>query len=122
MINDNSHTQVDEEEAELKQYGLIHRAIHGQLLTATFFTRYWLQIVVILAMVLIYITNRYSCQRDMEEIRSLNRRLCVVQTESYRVRGEYMSRIRESSMRATLDSMGIDLNVQTQPPYHLKAK
>ena len=70
-------------------------------------------------MVLVYITNRYSCQRSMEQIRTLRSRLEVVETESFRIRGIYMSRIRESAMRERLDSLGIPLAVQNQPPYHL---
>lgn len=91
----------------------------GQVITGSFFTRYWLQIGVLLMMVILYINNRYSCQRSMEQIRRLNTRLEVVQTESMRVRGAYMSRIRESAMRHALDSLGLSLSVQNQPPYHL---
>jgi len=95
------------------------RLIEGRLVSGAFFARHWLQVFVILAMVLVYITNRYSCQRSMEEIRRLNNRLDIVQTESYRVRGEYMGRIRESQMRRTLDSLGLNLAVQSRPPYHV---
>lgn len=98
------------------------RVIQGRLVTGDFFARHWLQVFVILAMVLVYITNRYSCQRSMEQIRNLNNRLDIVQTESYRVRGEYMGRIRESQMRRTLDSLGLDLAVQSRPPYHVDSK
>lgn len=99
---------------------ILNRLIEGRLVSATFFARHWLQVFVLLAMVLVYITNRYSCQRSMEEIRQLRNRLDIVQTESYRVRGEYMGRIRESQMRQTLDSLGLDLSVQSRPPYHVE--
>lgn len=95
------------------------RVIEGRLLTGAFFVRHWLQIVAILAMILLYITNRYSCQQSMEHIRTLNNRLSVVQTESYRIRGEYMSKIRESEMRQRLDTLGLDLSVGQEPPYHI---
>lgn len=99
---------------------ILSRLIEGRLVSADFFVRNWLKIFVILAMVLVYITNRYSCQRSMEQIRQLHNRLDIVQTESYRVRGEYMGRIRESQMRQQLDSVGLDLSVQTKPPYRVK--
>lgn len=95
------------------------RTWQGRLVSGDFFARHWLQIFVIVAMVLLYITNRYSCQRSMEQIRALNNRLDVVQTESYRIRGQYMGRIRESAMREMLDTLGLDLAVQNQPPYHI---
>lgn len=98
------------------------RVVEGRLVSGDLFTRYWIQVLVIMVMVLIYITNRYSCQRSMEQIRALNNRLGVVQTESYRVRGEYMGRIRESAMKQRLDSLGMDLSVQNKPPYHISDK
>ena len=100
---------------------ILRRLVQGRLVTGHFFMRYWLQIFVVIAMVLIYITNRYSCQRSMEQIRTLTSRLEVVETESFRIRGIYMSRIRESAMRARLDSLGIPLSVQIQPPYHISS-
>ncbi len=98
----------------------ITRAIHGRLLTGSMFTRYWWQFLVILAMLLVYITNVFSCRSKMENIARLQDRLIVVQTESMRVRGAYMSRIRESEMRDRLDSMNLHLSVQQQPPFRIK--
>lgn len=111
---------MGQEKPQLKDT-IFRRLVQGRLLTGHFFMRYWLQIFVIIAMVLIYITNRYSCQRSMEQIKTLTSRLEVVETESFRVRGIYMSRIRESAMRARLDSLGIPLSVQIRPPYHLSS-
>lgn len=107
--------------SRLRNNAVVSTMIEGRLVSGDFFARHWLQVFVILAMVLVYITNRYSCQRSMEEIRRLNNRLDIVQTESYRVRGEYMGRIRESQMRRTLDSLGLDLAVQSRPPYHVSS-
>ncbi len=107
-------------EEKQSQGGLWRRLIEGTLLSGAFFTRYWLQIFLVLAMVLIYITNRYSCQRSMEQINRLNNRLEVVRTESIRIRGEYMSRIRESSMQRSVEEAGLDLAVQPQPPYRIE--
>lgn len=98
---------------------LLSRLLEGRLVSAELFARHWLKIFVLLAMVLVYITNRYSCQRSMEQIRQLHNRLDIVQTESYRIRGEYMGRIRESQMRQQLDTLGLDLAVQSRPPYHI---
>jgi len=116
------NTQRDNSSSPSERDSLWSRLVEGRLVSGAFFARYWLQIFVIISMVLVYITNRYSCQRSMEQIRTLNNRLDIVQTESYRVRGEYMSRIRESSMREMLDTLGIDIDVQTQPPYHVTSK
>ncbi len=100
-----------------KKDSFITRAIHGRLISGTMFTRYWLQIIVILAMMLVYITNVFACRKKMENISRLQDRLSVVQTESMRVRGIYMSRIRESEMRHLLDSINLPLSIQQQPPF-----
>ncbi len=117
-----NNSQHDNLSTQSGRDSLWSRLVEGRLVSGAFFARYWLQIFVIISMVLIYITNRYSCQRSMEQIRTLNNRLDIVQTESYRVRGEYMGRIRESSMRDMLDTLGLDLDVQTQPPYHVPSE
>lgn len=98
------------------------KIVQGRIVSGAFFARYWAQILVIVSMILIYTTNRYSCQHSMGEIRRLNERLTIVQSESYRVRGEYMSRIRESAMRERLDTLKLGLSVQSQPPYHISGK
>lgn len=99
---------------------LLSRLLQGRLVSGAFFARYWLQIFLVMAMVLVYITNRYSCQRSMEQINRLNNRLEVVRTESIRIRGEYMGRIRESSMQRSVQEAGLDLAVQPQPPYRIE--
>lgn len=117
-----NNSQHDNSSLQSEHDSLLSRIVQGRLISGAFFARYWLQIFVIISMVLVYITNRYSCQRSMEQIRTLNNRLDIVQTESYRVRGMYMGRIRESSMREMLDTLGFDLDVQNQPPYHVSSK
>lgn len=71
------------------------------------------------AMVMIYITNRYQCLTRMEHIRALEQELEIVETERIRVKSIYMSRIRESSMQEMVDTMHLNLRVQDQPPYRL---
>lgn len=113
-MNETSHPSSGE-----ARDSLLLRALHGRLLTADTFARYWLHILLVIFMVLVYINNKYSCQTSMEEIRRLSHRLEVVETERVRVRGEYMSRVRESSMQELVDTMHLGLRVQTQPPFHL---
>jgi hypothetical protein len=84
-----------------------------------FFTHNWIKLLMLIAMILIYITNKYQCQTRMEEIRRLSQQLEVIETERVRVRSEYMSRIRESSMQQLVDTMHLGLHIQDRPPYHL---
>lgn len=98
---------------------LLLQALHGRILSADFFARHWLKVLVAIVMILVYITNKYQCLTKMETIRALEQELEIVETERVRVRGEYMSRIRESSMTNLVDSMHLDLKIQEQPPFKL---
>ena len=95
------------------------RIIHGRLLSIDFFRHHWLSVMLAVAMVMIYITNRYQCLTRMEHIRALEQELEIVETERIRVKSIYMGRIRESSMQEMVDTMHLNLRVQDQPPYRL---
>ncbi len=66
-----------------------------------------------------YISVRFDCTTAMETISHLRTRLEVVRTETQRERSTYMSATCESSMKNTIDSLGLGLNIQDRPPYRL---
>ena len=47
------------------------RALHGRVLSIDFFRRYWMVVLAAVVMLMVYITNRYTCQTQMETILSL---------------------------------------------------
>jgi hypothetical protein len=71
-------------------------------------------------MLMIYITNRYTCQTQMETIQRLEHELEVAKTERIREKSTYMSRIRESKMQQKVDSLRLGLTTQERPPYRLQ--
>lgn len=101
---------------------LMLRALHGRVLSTDFFRRHWLPVLGVVAMLMIYITNRYTCQTQMETIQRLERELEVAKTERIREKSTYMSRIRESKMQQKIDSLRLGLTVQERPPYRLSIK
>ena len=92
----------------------------GQVISSDFFARHWLPVVICTMVVLIYITTKYTCQTNMEKIAALEKRLEVVTNEKDRERSRFMGRIRETSMQHLVDSLGLNLHVQPQPPYQIK--
>lgn len=100
----------------------ISDVIHGRILSTDFFRHHWLAVLGVVAMLMIYITNRYTCQTQMETIQRLQNDLEVAKTERVREKSAYMSRIRESKMQAEVDSLRLGLTVQEQPPYRLSLK
>lgn len=119
ITNENSHDNLSEKDPE-EQDSLWRLIVNGRLISGTMFKRYWVQIMLTMAMLLIYITNVFACRQKMENIARLQDRLAVVQTECLRARGIYMSRIRESEMKQRLDSLNLPLSIQQQPPFHAK--
>lgn len=106
----------------LSRNSLMLRALHGRVLSTDFFRRHWLPVLGVVAMLMIYITNRYTCQTQMETIQRLERDLEVAKTERIREKSTYMSRIRESKMQQKVDSLRLGLTVQERPPYRLSTK
>ena len=99
--------------------GLIKRIRQGEVLSSDFFARNWLTVFAAVVVVMLYITQKYTCQTKMEEIRRLTTELEIVKTERLRVRSAYMSHTRESSMQQLIDSLGLNLRVQDRPPFKL---
>lgn len=100
--------------------GLVSRVVHGKFFSIDFFRRHWGAVLGVVIMLMIYITSRYSCQTQMETIQRLQTELEVAKTERIREKSAYMSRIRESVMQHKIDSLGLNLTVQEQPPYKIQ--
>lgn len=95
-------------------------ALHGRVLSLDFLRRHWLLVLAVTSMLMIYITSRYTCQTQMEDIRRLERELEIAKTERIREKSAYMSRIRESQMQHMADSLRLGLQIQDQPPNRIK--
>ena len=101
---------------------IFRRVLHGRMLSIDFFRRNWLVVLAAMIMLMVYITNRYKCQTQMETIRTLNKELEVAKTERVRAKSAYMSRIRESSMQHMVDSLRLGLTIPEQPPFRISGK
>ncbi len=102
--------------------GVLRQLLYGHAVSGDFFARNWVSIILVVAMLMIYIAGKYTCQRKMEEVRSLNRELEIVVAERIRVRSDYMGKIRESTMQEMVDKMNLELNVRECPPYVVEEK
>lgn len=97
------------------------KALHGKLISTDFFQRHWKIIVLVMFMVLIYITNRYNSRSSEEKLVELRKEYVITHTEFVKERGRYMSNTRETSMQQLVDSLHLDLHIQSQPPYKLSS-
>lgn len=99
---------------------VMRRLLFGQIVSSDLFARNWLALILGVFMILAYISGKYSCQTKMEEVTRLSKEYAIVNAELIRCRSRYMSRIRESSMQAMVDSLNLNLHVSENPPYRLK--
>ncbi len=94
----------------------------GRILSLELFRRNFLYIIVIVGMLLMYIGNKFECQSKMEQVMALKKELDNAKTDCVNASARYNSKIRESQMKALVDTMHIDLTAPDQPPYHLSKK
>lgn len=100
---------------------MLGRVFRGQVISSDFFARHWLATLIVIAVIMVYITTKYFCQTNMERIAELTTQLEILENEVSHERSTYMGRTRETSMQRLVDSLGLGLRVQPQPPFKIPA-
>ena len=100
------------------------RFFFGEYIPSRLFLNHKVSVVLIVVVLLCYINSGYVMKTKREQIKSLKRELSIVRSESIRQQSLYNSRTRESAMTLLVDSLGLGLMAQKQPPYtlHLQPK
>lgn len=111
--------QTIPDQRQRKKSDFLYRATYGQVISINFFLRHWLIVISVMGLVIFYIAGNYMVRENRDEIERLRRQLAIVKTERIRVRENYMSRIRESSMTQMIDSLELDLRIQNETPYYI---
>ncbi len=94
----------------------------GKMLSVEFFKKNFIYIAFAVGMMLMYISTKYTCQKYQAEIIGLKHELDKANTDWVNSSAKYNSMIRESQMKAYVDTMRLDLEVPEQPPYNLDMK
>ncbi|MBQ6205291.1 MAG: hypothetical protein IJK46_14540 [Prevotella sp.] len=110
--------QAREDEAAQSSTFTLRKILGGDFLTAEMLRRQIGVILLIVLFVIIYISNRYSCQQKLLEIDKLNVELQDAKYRSLSSASELTERCRESNvlemLRNNKDSV---LKIPTLPPY-----
>ena len=110
--------QAREDEAAQSSTFTLRKILGGDFLTAEMLRRQIGVILLIVIFVIIYISNRYSCQQKLLEIDKLNVELQDAKYRSLSSASELTERCRESNvlemLRNNKDSV---LKIPTLPPY-----
>lgn len=94
----------------------------GRFMSIEFFKKNFIYIIFVIAMFLMYISNKYTGMTYHNEVLKLTDTLENVTTDFVNAKARYNSMARESHMKTIMDSMHIDLTSPDQPPYILNSK
>ncbi len=110
--------QATEEEAPQSSSFTLRQILGGDILTAKFIRRQIWLIMLIVGFVIIYISNRYSIQKDLIEIDQLQTRLQNAKYKSLSTSSQITEKCRENNvldmLKSNKDSV---LHIASQPPY-----
>ena len=110
--------QAIEEEAPLSSNFTLRKILGGDILTAHIIRRQiWLLILVVF-FIIIYISNRYSIQKDLIEIDQLQKELQDAKYKALSSSSQITEKSRESNVLDMLkNNKDSILHIATQPPY-----
>lgn len=94
----------------------------GELVPIDFVVRNLKTILIIVAIMLLYVGNRYNCTRKMTEIRKLRTEIVNLKNESISLSSELTGLGRPSQIKLMLEEKGIDVKPATSPSYKLIRK
>lgn len=113
--------QATEEEKPQSSSLTLRKILGGEFLSAqTLKNQIWL-IILIVAITLVYVSNRYSCQKDMIEITQLKDSLKDAKYKALASSSELTEKSRESNVLEMLkNNKDSVLHIASQPPYIIK--
>lgn len=77
-------------------------------------------IVVFIVILILYISNRFSCIDKMSQIENLQRELRDVKYESLTISAKLIGVSRETKVESLVKSKGVDIKLNTEPVYKVK--
>lgn len=110
--------QAREDEQPMSATFTLRKILGGDWLTTDFLRRQIGVILLIVGFTIVYISNRYSCQKDMLEIDRLNNELTDAKYKALSSSSELTEKCRESNVLEMLqNNKDSVLKIPNQPPY-----
>ena len=91
----------------------------GGVLKEDFIVRHTKMIVLVVILLFVYITNRYTCIIKLREIDRLQTQLKEVRSEALELSAELTSKTRPSQVEELVKRQGIGIEKAKTPPYKL---
>ena len=110
-----------EDEAPQSRMFSLRKILGGDILSAAIIRRQVWLILLIVFFMIIYVSNRYSCQQDIIEIDKLHQQLTDAKYKALSSESELTELSRESNVLEMLkDNKDSVLKIASQPPYFLE--
>ncbi len=106
--------------AEQKKKRNIKAWIDGDMLLSPFFGRNLGLFLLIAALIIVYVSNRYAFQREQVEIQHLRSELNDVKYEALARSSELMEKSRESNIQRFIVEQGSELQIPVKAPVMIK--
>ncbi|WP_029906812.1 FtsL-like putative cell division protein [Prevotella sp. 10(H)] len=94
----------------------------GTVFTEDFFWKNARFIITVFIILVLYISNRYSCIEKRAKIESLQYELKDAKFESLTIASQLMSVSRESKVEALVQQNGVEIEQTKEPIYKIKDK
>jgi len=108
---------IEEEESGSTSFTL-RKILGGDILTAQIIRRQIWLVILIVCFVIIYISNRYSIQKDLIELDKLQKELQDTKYKALSTSSQITEKSRESNVLEMLKNCkDSTLHIATQPPY-----
>lgn len=98
------------------------KVLSGTILTEDFFLKNTRFMLVVFVIVVLYISNRYSCIAKKAEIESLKSEMKDVKYQSLSISSELTSLSRQSKVQTLVDKNDLGLKASTKPAYKISGK
>ena len=110
--------QAIEEEAPQSSNFTLRKILGGDILTTQFIRRQIWVVILVVVFTIIYISNRYSIQKDLIEIDQLQKELQDAKYKALSSSSQITEKSRESNVLEMLkNNKDSILHIATQPPY-----
>ncbi|MDR0835152.1 MAG: hypothetical protein LBN11_01030 [Tannerella sp.] len=103
-----------------KKMSLLMYILGGGILKEDFIVKHTKMIVLIVFLLFVFISNRYTCLLKIREIVTLQTELKNVKFEATQTSAVLTSNTRPSQVEELVKKQGLDLEKATTPPYILK--
>lgn len=109
-----------ENEKKVSKGASLKSILGGDILVTDFFRRQTKLLVLLMAMAIFYIHNRYASQQELIEIDRLKKKLVDIKYDALTRSSELMEKSRQSRIEEYISSKESELHTSTHPPYLIK--